>query len=81
MAVTPTISATQRCKDKSIIFKDTTEIYDAILNTTGYGSPNETRADITATSIEIKGPDGNYYKRVGYDSDLTLWNNSSWFCF
>ncbi len=75
MAVTPTISATQRCKDKSIIFKDTTEIYDAILNTTGYGSPNETRADITATSIEIKGPDGNYYKRVGYDSDLTLWNN------
>ena len=75
MAVTPTIDATQRCKDKVIILRDTTDIYDAILNTTGYGSPNETRANITATSIEIKAPDGNHYKRVGNDSDLTLWNN------
>lgn len=75
MAVTPTITADQRCKDKVILFSDSTEAYDSSLNTTGYGSPNETRGNITATSIEIKAPDGNYYKRVGYDSDLDLWNN------
>ena len=75
MAVTPTIDAAQRCKDKAILFKDTTDIYDSVLNITGYGSPNETRANITATSIEMKAPDGNYYKRVGNDTDLSLWNN------
>ena len=74
MAVTPTINATQRCKDKVILLSDTTEIYDATINTTGYGSPNEARADITATTIEIKAPDGNCYRRVNYDSDLELYN-------
>ena len=75
MALSPKFNVSQRCKDSVMVFKDTTGDYDASKNAGGYGSPNIARSGVDSTTIEIKAPDGKYYKTIGYNSDLELWSS------
>jgi len=74
MALSPKFNVSQRCKDSVMVFKDTTGDYDASKNAGGYGSPNIARSGVDSTTIEIKAPDGRYYKTLGYNTDLLLYS-------
>ena len=44
---------------KTLIFKETTGAYDALLNTDGWGSPNEAVGDAVTTTLTITTPGGS----------------------
>jgi len=70
MALSLNFSVTQASDCKSIVFKDTTGIYNADTNTGGYGTPNSDETDITATSITVRDENNvSYTALTTYDID------------
>ena len=80
MALKPIFTAAQRCKDKVIMFSDSTEYYNATYSPSGYDEEtsgsvvNLKRSAVTSTSFELKTPSSSYYKRVGWDEGLELYS-------
>lgn len=69
MAVDVKFSVCQGSNCKTINFKETTGLYDAASNTTGWGAPggadpNEMVSDATAATLTITGPDGTVYPTI-----------------
>lgn len=59
MALIPNISSPCIKKNCTVIsISETTGIYNALLNTGGYGAPNPLTSDVTLTTIVITRPDG-----------------------
>jgi len=61
----------QDCDCKSVNFSDTTGVYDASTNPTGYGTPNPESADVTQARITFNSPNDPQ----GIDFVFTVLNN------
>lgn len=66
MAIDVKFSICQSSNCKGITFKETTGLYDAVSNTTGWGAvgggdPNDMISDATDATLTLTGPDGTVY--------------------
>tara|TARA_R110000765_G_scaffold277048_2_gene375047 strand:+ start:749 stop:1315 length:567 start_codon:yes stop_codon:yes gene_type:complete len=64
MAVDVKFSVCQSSNCKAINFTETTGVYNASTNLTGWGAPNELTTDATAATLLITGPDGTVYTTI-----------------
>lgn len=61
MAFSPNIQLCLKSGCTSLIFKETTGIYNATTNPTGYGSPNPVKGDFISAILTVIAPDSTEY--------------------
>lgn len=61
MAFSPKINICLNSGCSTLTFRETTGVYDAETNTTGYGAPNITTGDVIQIVLNVTSPDGDIY--------------------
>jgi len=75
MAFILDFSLNKNCPDKKIDFLDTSGIYDAVTNPTGYGTPNPEITDVTSAVLDVIYPNGLLPVQIDVLSELSAMVN------